>query len=419
MLKILHVDNSSFFRHMLKDIVTTKGLSCVTAQDIPAAFECLRKHEIDLIITAIELKGGGGEYFIEKLNSSKFNEIPTIVITSNDSIEERKKMFSRGVIDYIPKDSSFGEKLLSFVDKLTEEDVVKDKLKEMRIAVLDDSKMGLGIIKNILNLNGIKNIDLYQDPEHLLRATKKYDVYFLDLVLPKISGEQVIIELRKKSKESVLIAISAIDNYKVISNILHSGADDYILKPFNASIFMARLAANARTFLLIEEIEKKNLELKTIASIDGLTKLYNHNYIFEKLEKKIAEANKYQEQLSIAMFYVDDFNSINDTFGHQVGDKVVISAAKIITNSLSKLDILGRYGGVIFLAIFPETDGDEAYDVAEKIRKNIMKIKIKDRRITVSAGVVELENENAMQLINKADKLVYKAKERGKNRVEQ
>jgi len=420
MFNILHIDNSSFFIKILHDTFTPKGFNCIAARDIDEAFDALHEHEIHLIITAIELKGGSGEFLIAQLNNSIFKDIPVIIITSNDSIEERNIMFSLGVIDYIYKDKSFASRLMRFVKKLTEENQIKSNLKRMSIAVLDDSKLEQNIIRNIFSLNGMKKVDYYNNAEDLLKQNKMYQIYLVDLILPGISGEQVILELRKKYRNAVIIAISGVDNYKVISNILLSGADDYILKPFNSSLFMARLIADVRGYVLLKELERKNMELKQISITDSMTNLYNHTYIFKLLEDEIEEAKALEKPLSIVKISIDLFNLINDRFGHKTGDKVINTVADLIKKNISEEDILGRYGGVEFLLILPGYDIEGAYGKAEEIRRKISKVTIKDHRLTISGGVSQIDDktENAMELLKKADSLLFNARKHGKNKIE-
>jgi two-component system cell cycle response regulator len=420
MYNILHIDNSSFFIRILNEAFTPKGYTCIEARDIDDAFDALHEHEIDLIITAMELRGGNGEFLITQLNNSIFKDIPVIIITSNDSLEERNKMFSLGVIDYIYKDKNFASRLMRFVKKLTEENKTKTNLKRMSIAVLDDSKLEQNIIRNILSINGLKKVDYYNNAESLLAQNKMYQIYLVDLILPGISGEQVILELRKKYRNAIIIAISGVDNYKVISNILLSGADDYILKPFNSSLFMARLIADARGYVLLKELEKKNMELKQISITDSMTNLYNHTYIFKRLEDEIDETKALGSSLAIIKVSIDLFNLINDRFGHQAGDKVLTTIADLLKKNIGENDILGRYGGVEFLIILPGYDLEGAYLKAEELRKRASKIALKDHRISISGGVAQLgnKNENAMELLKKADSLLFNARKHGKNKIE-
>ena len=120
------------------------------------------------------------------------------------------------------------------------------------------------------------------------------------------------------------------------------------------------------------------------------------------------------------MFDLDHFKGINDEFGHQVGDDVLAKVSLILKEMLRENDMIGRYGGEEFLIVLPNTDAESAYAVAERIRKNIMHyIRINDElAVTISGGVGALVDEDAPQLIRKADQLLYRAKRFGRNRIE-
>ncbi len=419
MYSVLHVDNSGFFKKILKDAFTERGCGYVPVSTVDSAFDVLEKQKIDLIITALELESGSGEDLLRRVNASKFNTIPVVVISSYDSIEIREKMFSLGAVDFIPKDISH-DRLMAYVDKLTRQDVIEYRLKEMKIAVLDDSITALNLIKNILSLNGIEGVDYFSETDEFMKSDSAYDVYILDVILPKYSGEHLVYEIRRKYPQAVIIAVSAIEHYKTIANIFLSGADDYIMKPFNAGIFMARIKANVRTFLLVRELEDKNRELAGMVVRDGLTKIYNHRYIFERLEKEIHEAQRYGKSLSVIMFDIDNFKKINDSFGHQTGDSVLVDVASALLANFRDVDIVGRYGGEEFAVILPETDLASAKLSAERARRSIetLVFGIKGITITVSGGVAQYENEDALKLLSKADALLYAAKQNGKNRIE-
>jgi len=417
MYSILHVDNSGFFTRIVQECIASSQMSVLCANDIDGAFVILSEKHIDLIITGMELRGGGGEFFIKQLNSSDFRDIPVIVLTSNDSMQVRTTMFGLGVVDFIPKDKSFRKKLNIFLQKIIEKDTVKTFLQKIRIAVLDDSRVQINVIKNIFTLNKIEHADFYDNPQALLASDKKYEVYFLDLILPEISGEQVILQLREFYPESVIIAISGIDNYKVVSNVLLSGADDYMLKPFNASIFMARLISNIRHYMLVKELNRKSRELKLSSITDHLTNTRNQHNIFENLEASVNMATGDRSRLALVYVGVDNFEMINERFSHAAGDQVLKKVADIIKEIYPETSLVGRYGGVEFLLIMPGRSLEQAYTTAESVRSRVSKIKIKDTTISVSAGVCERENENAHELLRKADELLFHARKSGKNCV--
>ncbi len=153
---------------------------------------------------------------------------------------------------------------------------------------------------------------------------------------------------------------------------------------------------------------------------DGLTEIYNHKYIYERLEKEIKLARRYRKTLSVCMFDIDYFKKINDEYGHQIGDQVLKFFSNFLRTELRDTDIIGRYGGEEFVIILPETPILDAYNTAERLRVGIEGMLIEKKiKITVSGGVAELLNEpNALELISKADMLLYIAKRGGRNRVE-
>ena len=157
-----------------------------------------------------------------------------------------------------------------------------------------------------------------------------------------------------------------------------------------------------------------------MAITDGLTGLYNHKYIVERLSDLVNDSKQSSKNLAIIMFDLDHFKGINDEFGHQVGDDVLAKVSLILKEMLRENDMIGRYGGEEFLIVLPNTDAESAYAVAERIRKNIMHyIRINDElAVTISGGVGALVDEDAPQLIRKADQLLYRAKRFGRNRIE-
>ncbi len=395
------------------------GHEFISANDVSRAVVELENNDIDLIITGLEIRGGGGEYFIRQLNSGTYRDIPVIVMTSNDSMEVRYSMFKLGVVDYIPKDRTFEKSLRMFLSKLVEKDKARDLLTQMHIAVLDDSRTQLQVIKNILTLHGISHVDFFTSARELTDSKNEYHIYFLDLVMPDISGEQVILELRQRYPQCVIIAISGIDNYKVISNVLLTGADDYMLKPFNASIFMARLISNVRMYMLVRELKQKNRELQFSLITDPLTKMFNHRYIYQCLVEEVERSQTSGTPLSIMYLSIDNYEAIIDTNGHAAGDKVVMKIADIIKTEAGSTKHCGRYGNVEFIIVVPGGDADRAYDMAERIRKRVSKIRLHDYTLTISGGVCALKNsESAHDLIRMAESLLFNAKKQGKNRIE-
>ncbi len=164
-------------------------------------------------------------------------------------------------------------------------------------------------------------------------------------------------------------------------------------------------------------------ELAQMSRIDGLTQIYNRKHWEECLAQEFSKAKRYKHKLSLIMFDLDHFKRLNDTYGHQCGDMVLIETCKIIKKLLRLGDILGRYGGEEFAIILPETDLLGAADVAERIREAIASAKLTyqkhDIKTSVSVGVAELNesDEYYEDIISHADIALYQAKENGRNIV--
>jgi two-component system cell cycle response regulator len=419
MSTVLHVDNSNLYKTILREKFTEFGWRYLAASGVSEAMSIIEGSDVDLIVTALELEDGGGEELVQAVNAGKHGEIPIVIITSSESMEVRRKLFSLGAIDFIPKNIP-PEQLREYIEKLIKRDAVLDGMKDLSIAVLDDSEVDLKYVRSILEFHGLHNVHYFKNPDDLLGKDAPYDIYLVDVVLPKYSGDQVVYQIRNRHRNSVIIAVSGIDHFKTIAGILLSGADDYIMKPFNESVFMARLKSGVRPLLLLREVERKNAELEKMIITDGLTKLYNHQHLYDQLDNEVKKAKRYGRALSIIMFDIDDFKKVNDSYGHQVGDTVLVKIARELRESVRDVDMVGRYGGEEFLVILPETGLENAHLLADRIRQKISALKYGlDSKITISGGVAELrEDDDVQDIVGSADKLLYRAKQAGKNRVE-
>ncbi len=171
-----------------------------------------------------------------------------------------------------------------------------------------------------------------------------------------------------------------------------------------------------------EEIADKALEsLRYISIRDGLTKVYNKKYITDYLDEEVKRSKRYNNKLSIILYDIDFFKSVNDCYGHQIGDLVLAKCAETIKNNLRETDVIGRYGGEEFLIVLPETDLQSAYELADRLRDEISRLSWEfdeKRKITFSGGVVENIGESSSKMIGRADELLYVAKDKGRNRIE-
>lgn len=164
---------------------------------------------------------------------------------------------------------------------------------------------------------------------------------------------------------------------------------------------------------------EKNKQLEQMSRLDFLTKLNNRSELYERLSYETKRATRTKEPLSVVIFNIDEFKKVNDQYGHPMGDKVLTEIAKIITSSVRATDIVGRYDGEEFMIILPACKAENAIIVAEQIRESIELNTFNDEfKITVSGGVHQFQGESADQCIDLAEKLILKAKQNGRNRIE-
>jgi diguanylate cyclase (GGDEF)-like protein len=167
------------------------------------------------------------------------------------------------------------------------------------------------------------------------------------------------------------------------------------------------------------KIDIKHRTLLKLSNIDHLTKINNRKSIETILIKELRRVERYNQQLSLIIFDIDNFKKINDTYGHNVGDNVLKNIAKIVSSTIRESDYFGRWGGEEFIIVSTETSLDNAIIVAEKVRKNIYAYDFEEvENVSCSIGVAEYgKGDTNLTIVNNADAALYEAKHSGKNRV--
>ena len=416
---ILHVDRSRFFQKIINELAVQKSYTYLSAQTAQEAFALLRENAVDYIISSKELDKSTGEEFIKELNMSPHKEIPVIVISSDESQATQERFYALGIINYLQKSEVTVDRLSRYLDQVLDNNPIMEDLKKASFAVVDDSQVSLSAVTNILNHQGIKNVSTFSSPLDLLKDPRTFDVYFVDIILPHMSGEELVLELRQRHPHSIIFAISAISNIKTIIHILGSGADDFIIKPFEAPLAMARLKNSFKTMKTLQLLAAQKEELQRLATHDGLTGAFNHRWVLERLEEEREKAKRYHRRLTILIIDIDNFKTVNDTHAHLFGDAILLRFVHLVHKEIRESDILGRYGGDEFLLVMPETGQDEGAIIANRVRDSLGKAVFEGltKPVTLSGGVLEYDGQGVTDMIREADERLYRAKNQGRNQI--
>ena len=300
-------------------------------------------------------------------------------------------------------------------------------IKKKTVLIVDDTKINIDILIELLDnrydilvsLNGSRALELI-DENHI-------DIILLDILMPDINGYDLcrILKAKESTKAIPIIFITANSDEESIDTAFEVGGIDYITKPFKALELLARLRTHLNTQELLLDLEKSRKDLELQASQDHMTKLYNRRYFSEISTKVMQLAVRNKKPLSVLMLDIDKFKNINDTYGHPVGDEVIISLANTLKDISRQSDIACRFGGEEFLILLPETSAQGAMVIGEKIRKKVEELVISPQnnihiKFTISIGVSEFKPDDELNLelsIHRADEALYEAKKGGRNRV--
>ena len=255
----------------------------------------------------------------------------------------------------------------------------------------------------------------------IIQQPESPNLIISDWMMPRMDGLALCREIRnmEKSEYIYFIILTAKGEKKDIIEGLEAGADDFLTKPFNPEELKYRIRIGER----IINLERRILEL---ANTDPLTGLLNRRAFLERMEQEMSRAQREKKPLSLILADIDHFKSVNDTYGHQIGDLVLQRFVGQLTTSTRPYDFLGRYGGEKFVVCLPGGDGLQAASVSERIRRQVedMEIMLPDDsrsiRITASFGTASNSIESGKNidlLIKRADDALYLAKDKGRNCV--
>lgn len=293
----------------------------------------------------------------------------------------------------------------------------------MKVLIADDDALSRKVLQDALVEWGYDIVVAHNGNEAwaILEKADRPNMAVLDWMMPGMDGVEICSRVRtlNASNYVYVILLTAKSKREDLIKGLESGADDYIIKPFNYEELKSRLKIGQR----IIELEQSILRL---ASTDYLTGLLNRRAFLERMTRELNRCQRERSHLGIIIMDIDHFKQVNDKYGHQVGDLVLQELSAALANSCRVYDFFGRYGGEEFIMCLPGADKWNTYQIAERMRVSIesQKIFLADKKafinVTASFGVASMlpdQPQSSDELIKQADDALYQAKGEGRNRV--
>lgn len=293
----------------------------------------------------------------------------------------------------------------------------------MQVLIADDDALSRRILQDVLEPWGYQ-VTVTKNGEEawkVLQQDNPPNLAILDWMMPGLDGVDICQLLRQQTKPryTYIILLTSRNRPEDIVQGLEAGADDYIVKPFNPDELKYRLKIGER----IIDLEERILGL---ARIDYLTGLLNRRAFMERLEIEINRSQREGTGLSIIIADIDYFKMINDSYGHQAGDRVLQNIARCLQKCCRRYDFVGRYGGEEFILGFPGVESASIRSIADRVCKDISHCVTELPRnkqqiqVTASLGVAcinDFPHCDSDRLISAADDALYQAKKKGRNQV--
>lgn len=291
-----------------------------------------------------------------------------------------------------------------------------------KLLIIDDNRLETYILSDILG-EDYNIITANSGEEGLEKALQEVPaIILLDIVMPRMDGFEILKRLKDNelTKDIPVIFLTGLTDETTEEKGFLNGVVDYIRKPYNPNIVRARVSRHVQLYLYMKTIESK-------MQLDGLTGLYNRSAFETKLQNWWDKGKMQGVPISFCIVDIDYFKMVNDTYGHGEGDNVLRKAARAMESKLHKENqFVARYGGEEFAIVLYNAGEEEGKRLAEELRIRIKKLGIPNRNskvtsvLTISIGgrtEIPTQYSSAEIMIEMADKMLYKAKENGRNQV--
>ena len=410
--KVLVIEDSAVYQSMICDAIRSR---LDFATDSARSYSETRRligepgaHYFAAVIDRVLPDANDGEvvdFVLER-------RIPTVVLTETYNDDVREQLMNKGIVDYNIKEGRHGIDLtVTVLQRLYTND-------KIGVLVVDDSRFYRRYLRGLLVAY---RYDVFEAADgesasKALQSNPHIKIVITDYDMPGMGGFELTRRLRQQCGSDVaIIGLSSSDQRSLSARFLKCGANDFLAKSFCREEFYCRVTQN------VDAIERA-AQLRDASIRDYLTGLYNRRYLFEASQLMYSNAKRHELSMAVAILDVDDFKMLNDEYGHEAGDAALVHLANILSDRLRKTDVVSRFGGEEFCLILSNSEPDAVAAILDALRDEIERTPLargaQQLAITVSIGASCRLSSSFKEMIIDADRMLYKAKESGKNRVE-
>jgi len=334
--------------------------------------------------------------------------IPTIVLTATFDEQKREALLSKGIVDYVTKDGRFSyEYAVGVLGRLI-------KNQSIKILVVEDSATQRRFIASLLSLHLYQVLEAADGREAIkvLLANPETRLLITDYHMPVMDGFELVKTIRSKYEKTDLVVIGLSSDSgegSLSARFIKNGANDFLRKPFNHEEFFCRITHNIEFVEMVDRV-------RDAAHRDDLTGCYNRRYFFEKASEIYQRNSITKSPLSLVVLTLDNFRSINERFGYEVGNGVMQHAADCLNSAFNRFLLAGS-GGEEFFVLLPGLGNDKAVAFVEEVRQLLAgnPFYTDEARVDLSfsAGVTSVTGDSIDDMLGYAEQCLHRAREAG------